>query len=697
MRRPKRGMFGVVLAMVVFASVAMAAAQERMTTLLPVRSESAPPRRDGMLAITADDSRPIKSTSQACLLFDLSTIPEDAHITKTTLRLVGKPGAYQNPQVVQIFPESQKEPVGYWFASCAPTCDSIFVFSASGEDLLKVVMAALKKKDPKVSLTLSSTSRLGDWRYYSLTAYDDTSSFKPRLIIEYDLPGRSPEQQERMRTDRTHWKFFPTVTEVKVKPIMGHTTLISNPVFYRGGLYLFGSPTSESTYLYGLHSSGSERWKRAIKGVVSEVSVTRGGTGYTSAPAIQFTGGGGSGAEAVAVIKDGAVARIVITDGGAGYTSAPTVTVTGGGGSGAEASAVIRPDTPASHALVTDTGRLYSVGEDRIALYDLDKEGEPIRHVPIRDLKISVPPTLGADGSLYMVPSGYGSIYGLNPNLEELWRYPSDAGEQKVKEITPFVLGPGRQEYGYAARGTGKKNELVRINTADGSVERQEFSEKFTDFHRPLVSKGPEQDYVLLGAYSVEDGLLACYSGGKEIWARGGPVSRPNQDSQGNKVLVVQNGRLRAYDKLNGAELCSTDEETPLEATSNLVLDGEDRIYFWNNGILYGYTSNCTRFLSQTIKDLPERLELLFGHDGTLVARTEGRRLYAITPSQPSLTLDQDIVHTDTIYSADTIRVANDLQLAEATTIMLKARDAIRFGTGFTVKKGARLICKTGF
>jgi hypothetical protein len=695
MRRIKRVMFSAVLAMVVFASVAMAAAQARRTTLLPVRSESAPARRDGLLAVSADDSRPIKSTSEAHLVFDLSTIPEDANITKTTLRLVGKPGAYQNPQVVQIFPESQKEPVGYWFASCAPTCDSIF--SASQESLREVVVAAFKKKDRKLSLTLSSTSRLGDWRYYSLAACDDTSSFKPRLIVEYDLPGRSPEQQEWMRTDRTHWKFFPAVTEVKVKPIMGHTTLISNPVFYKSGLYLFGSPTSETTYLYGLNSSGGERWKRSIKGFVSEVRIAGGGTGYASAPAVLFTGGGGSGAEAVAAIKDGAVMRIGMTDGGAGYTSAPLVKLTGGGGSGAEATAVIRPDTPASHALVTDTGRLYSVGEDRIALYDLEKEGEPIRRVPMGDLKILVPPTLGADGSLYMVPSGYGYIYGLNPNLEELWRYPSGAGDEEAKKITPFVLSPGRQEYGYAARGTGKRNELVRINTADGSAERREFSKKFTDFHRPLVIRGPEQDYVFLAAYSVQDGLLACYSGGKEIWERGGPVSRPNQDSKGNKVFVVQSGRLRAYDKWNGKELCSTGAETPLAATSNLVLDGEDRLYFWNNGILYGYTGDCQPFLSQAMEELPERLDLLFGPDGTLYARTEKQSLYAITPKVPHLTLDPSSLGTDTIYSADTIRVADHLEIGRETEVMLKARDGISFGVGFTVKKGGRLTCKTGF
>lgn len=74
---------------------------------------------------------------------------------------------------------------------------------------------------------------------------------------------------------------------------------------------------------------------------VGRVSVTGGGSGYTSAPTVSFSGGGGSGATAVATIDSGAVTSIRITDMGSGYTSAPTVSFSGGGGSGATATAVI--------------------------------------------------------------------------------------------------------------------------------------------------------------------------------------------------------------------------------------------------------------------------------------------------------------------------------------------------------------------
>jgi len=77
------------------------------------------------------------------------------------------------------------------------------------------------------------------------------------------------------------------------------------------------------------------------KGVIS-IPVTAGGTGYTSAPTVSFTGGGGgTGATAHATIASGAVTGIVIDNPGEGYTSAPTATLSGGAGTGATLGAAV--------------------------------------------------------------------------------------------------------------------------------------------------------------------------------------------------------------------------------------------------------------------------------------------------------------------------------------------------------------------
>jgi phage tail sheath protein FI len=78
---------------------------------------------------------------------------------------------------------------------------------------------------------------------------------------------------------------------------------------------------------------------------VTAIAVTAGGTGYTSAPTIAFTGGDGSGAAGTAVLGTGAdagkVMSVTITNPGTGYTSAPTIAFTGGAGSGAAATATV--------------------------------------------------------------------------------------------------------------------------------------------------------------------------------------------------------------------------------------------------------------------------------------------------------------------------------------------------------------------
>ena len=73
---------------------------------------------------------------------------------------------------------------------------------------------------------------------------------------------------------------------------------------------------------------------------VRSVDVGSGGSSYTSAPTVSFSGGGGSGAAATATIdSDGKVNGIAVTANGTAYTSAPTVAFTGGAGSGAAATA----------------------------------------------------------------------------------------------------------------------------------------------------------------------------------------------------------------------------------------------------------------------------------------------------------------------------------------------------------------------
>jgi hypothetical protein len=60
---------------------------------------------------------------------------------------------------------------------------------------------------------------------------------------------------------------------------------------------------------------------------LTSVAVNNPGTRYRTAPAVTFSGGGGSSAAATATISGGAVTAITVTNVGSAYTSAPTVAV----------------------------------------------------------------------------------------------------------------------------------------------------------------------------------------------------------------------------------------------------------------------------------------------------------------------------------------------------------------------------------
>lgn len=64
-----------------------------------------------------------------------------------------------------------------------------------------------------------------------------------------------------------------------------------------------------------------------LNGFVIAVNVTSGGSGYTSAPDVTISGGGGQGATAMAIVTNSTVVAIVVLNAGSGYTSNPTVTI----------------------------------------------------------------------------------------------------------------------------------------------------------------------------------------------------------------------------------------------------------------------------------------------------------------------------------------------------------------------------------
>ena len=146
-----------------------------------------------------------------------------------------------------------------------------------------------------------------------------------------------------------------------------------------------GSGYGTSTVIgIGGTGAGASATASITNGVITDVVIKEPGTGFTTAPPITVTGSGSSAAvtavvapkgnfefgevikssvntaKSYATLSSGGVSSITVFDSGSGYTVAPTVTITGGGGSGATASATISTAGKVTGIIVTDTGSGYT-------------------------------------------------------------------------------------------------------------------------------------------------------------------------------------------------------------------------------------------------------------------------------------------------------------------------------------------------
>lgn len=132
-------------------------------------------------------------------------------------------------------------------------------------------------------------------------------------------------------------------------------SLAFNPATDGGSGYTDGT---HSLAFSGGGGSGAAGTFNVSGGKVTSVTLTLGGSTYSSPPSVSFAAGGGTGAKATAVLAPRPVSSINLIDGGYGYSSAPVVVLAGGGGSGATAHVTMTGSAPnqAVSAITLDTG-----------------------------------------------------------------------------------------------------------------------------------------------------------------------------------------------------------------------------------------------------------------------------------------------------------------------------------------------------
>jgi len=100
---------------------------------------------------------------------------------------------------------------------------------------------------------------------------------------------------------------------------LSNTPVVANSITVTDG-------TNSWSQSVGNPGVGATATANTIVGFVIGATITNGGSGYTSAPAVTITGAG-SGASATATLTGGVVTGITINSAGSGYTGAVTITI----------------------------------------------------------------------------------------------------------------------------------------------------------------------------------------------------------------------------------------------------------------------------------------------------------------------------------------------------------------------------------
>lgn len=181
---------------------------------------------------------------------------------------------------------------------------------------------------------------------------------------------------------------------------------------------------------------------------------------YTEAPDVTITSGQGSGATAIAELKDGGqIADITITNPGAGYEQAPTVNIVGGGGFGASADATIDANGSITDINVLENGQGYTsnptIEISAPAAGGTQASAEAVRAFELEQIVVTNP----GNGYNISYNSGASDNYDNEPTVEfedadgttlTVNNFTNDdyldvRPAMNVKEIQPYIQGDGYQ------------------------------------------------------------------------------------------------------------------------------------------------------------------------------------------------------------------------------------------------------------
>jgi hypothetical protein len=364
---------------------------------------------------------------------------------------------------------------------------------------------------------------------------------------------------------------------------------------------------------------------------------------------------------------------------------------------------------------ISPQGVLFAVTENQIAAYDLNKKGELVGDPYPLSGKLSdfTDLTVANDGSLFLALKenknnlNRNYIYGFTSKLIPFLK--AGPFEEKISSVT--VNRAGNAIFAQTVKGA------VVINLADPSKQLTlPFADAWEYYHSPVAA--PEDVMIFSDFTQVANkGNVRAY-GSTESWKSAGTLISQPVIGVNRIVYFIQGGKLqgRIYNAVGPPTVTGGNG---LNTTSNLVMDGGNNVYFWNNGALNGYEAGAEAlFTSSTqassiqkrdTKDAegPEKfIRLMLDPGGTVWVNNKGGNvLFAFQPvyAQQNLTVSGDVLARGGAGVPRLYRATDNLTVAEGaailktgSTTLFQAGSSISFPRGFQVEPGASLLCRTG-
>ena len=269
---------------------------------------------------------------------------------------------------------------------------------------------------------------------------------------------------------------------------------IPSIISYQGRVQVNGTYFSGAgQFKFALVSPGMNIIRRATAvagvtgGFITSISVTDGGAGYTTAPAVTITDATGSGASATANVSSGMVTSITVNNAGSGYSSSPTVSIARPPPSVANDTLWTNDGTtgtgnePASAVTVAVQQGLFTVFLGDTTLPNM--EPVPLNVFAQEDVRLRIWFNDGVQGFTRLVPDqnlgsvGYAMTAGQLASTTE--------GQPlviKISSLEAMRIDPA----GNVGIGTATPQQLLHLNVTPGHGEGMEIDSSIAG-HSPAI------------------------------------------------------------------------------------------------------------------------------------------------------------------------------------------------------------------